>query len=380
MPFHPGLLDCPSEPGRTGLFMALVQRAGRVSRELKGRYLKMELVLHGTGQATPVIAAARVYEPRFSYVERYLPPIHRKPDADSAGEAGEDLGPAAPHDFLSRYVTLFESLLTRIEDKVASAHLVSDPWGTPPEAIDWLANWIGVALDPGLPEDRRRLPENRRRRMLAATTAIYRRRGTLPGLAMALDAATGGEVARGGLVIVEDFRLRRTFATILGADLGRHEDPLLLGFIESGNSFVGPTLFLGEGDIGELSEEQQTELAALFFKPEEESEEREADIAALFDRLAYRVTVLVHSDIDQHELGFIRRVVELETPAHVRARILRAPQPLIVRLYALVGVDTYLRPRPGIDPVRVGGTRLGEKDHIVGLPSLDPRLEQGGTS
>ncbi len=46
VPFHPGLLDCPSEPGRTGLFMALVQRAGRVSRELKGRYLKMELVLH----------------------------------------------------------------------------------------------------------------------------------------------------------------------------------------------------------------------------------------------------------------------------------------------------------------------------------------------
>lgn len=368
LPFHSGLLDCPSKPGRAGLFVALVQRAGRISRELKGRYLKLELVLQASGQATPVIAGIRIYGPRFSYVDHYLPPIYRgDPDLD-----GEAEGVAANQDFLSRYVTLFENLLTRIEDKVAAAHLVTSPWAAPPDALEWLANWIGVALDLALPEDRQR-------RILAETTAIYRKRGTLPGLAAALDAATGGQVANGGLVIVEDFRLRRTFATILGADLGRREDPLLQGFVESGNSFVGPTLFIGEGEIDRLSKEQQIELAALFIKPALESEAREADIAAFFEQLAFQVTVLVHAEMADEEVDLVRRITVQETPAHVRGRVFRASQPLIVGLYALVGVDSYLRARPGLDPVRVGTTRLGEKDHLVSLPSLDPRLEQGGS-
>lgn len=366
LPYHPGLLDCPSKPGRSGLFMVLVQRTGRVSRDLQGRFLKLELVMRGSGQATPVVAGIRIYGPRFSYVDRYLPPVYRG-DPDLAGEAE---GAAANQDFLSRYVTLFESLLTRIEDKVAAAHLVTSPWAAPPEALEWLANWIGITLDPALPEDRQR-------RMLAETTAIYRRRGTLPGLAAALDAATGGQIDRGGLVIVEDFRLRRTFATILGADLGRRDDPLLQGFVESGNSFVGPTLFVGEGEIEQLSKQQQIELAALFIKPAVESETREADIAAFFEQLAFRVTILVHAEMADEDVDLVRRITMQDAPAHVRARVLRASQPLIVGLYALVGIDSYLRPRPGLDPVRVGTSRLGEKDHLVSLPSLDPRLEQG---
>ncbi len=96
-----------------------------------------------------------------------------------------------------------------------------------------------------------------------------------------------------------------------------------------------------------------------------------------FAQLAWRVTVLVHHDADEAEFNLLRDIAQKMTPAHVSLRVERASQPLILGLYSLVGVDTYLRPRPGPTPVRVDDSILGEKDFILRLPALDSRLEQG---
>ncbi|GAB4275686.1 MAG: hypothetical protein Kow0092_31320 [Deferrisomatales bacterium] len=360
IPFHPGLLDCPRRPGQAGLFTALVQRAGRVTRALRGRYLAVELELLGDGHRSPEVAAVRLYGPRFSYVDRYLPELYRETEFGPRAEAE---GPATGPDFLQRFLGLFEGILTPLEDRVAAAHLVTDPVTAPADALDWLAGWVGLSLEPGLPVERKRS-------MVRHATRLYRARGTPRGLALALDLATGGAVARGEVVLVEDFRLRRTFATILGADLADEDDPLLAGLVASGNSYVGDTLFLGE--------EEKKEFLALF-APElsETPAEREA-VAALFDRLAHRITVLVHREASPEELGFLRRVVTLETPAHVAARVLAASHPLRVGLSALTGVDTYLRPRAAPEPARAGRTYLGRKDFVLGRGTLDPRLEGAG--
>jgi phage tail-like protein len=326
-------------------------------RALRGRFLWMHVELVGDGRSSPEVAALRVYGSRFSYLDQYLPELYREsvfgPDADQ-------IDAATGADFLERLLDNFESVLTPLEDRIAGAYLLTDARTTPEDALEWLASWIGVSFDPVY-------PPARRRRLVQMAPALYRWRGTARGLAAALEVATDGGVSGGEIVVLEDFRLRRTFVTILGADLADEEDPLLAGLAVSGNSYVGDTLFLGD--------ETRKEFLALFAADLPKSLSEQAAIDALFDGLAYRVTVLVHQEVAPQDLGLIRRVVELETPAHVLARVLTASRPFVVGMAALVGVDTYLGPPLARRRVEVGRSRVGVRDVLEHLPSLDPRLE-----
>jgi len=372
LPLHAGLLDRAQVKNRTGCFSNLVQNTTNVSRELAGRFARVTLRLFGTGQASPTIAAVRLYGERFSLVRNYLPAV-LQPPVDPTLRQTE--GDAHPLDFYDRYVANFERVLTDMEDRVVAAPSLTDPMAAPEEALDWLAGWIGLVMKSGLNTYQRRV-------MLANGMRLHRRRGTFPGLKLALDIASEGQVTLGGIVALEDFRLRRVFATILGADLGSDYDPLLAGPVESGNSFVGNTLHLGDADELEegqpkLSEEQLTELAALYRAP---SDPDQLDkVREFFAKLAWHLTVLVHHDVDEARMSLIRDVAAQMTPSHVKLRVERASKPLIVGLYSLLGVDSYLRPRPGASPVITDETLLGEKDQILSLPSLDPAADYGGS-
>lgn len=361
IPFHEGFLSCPRERDRSGLFTVLVQRAGRRVRALRGRYLWARMVLTGDGRTTPEVAAVRIYASRFSYLDRYLPELYRErvfgPDADEAAPS-ERFPTATPSDFLGRFLANIEGVLTPIEDRIAHAHRLTDPRTAPDGALEWLGSWIGMTFDP-------RFPADRRRRLLVDAPRLCRRRGTLEGLRLAIDAVANDAVAGGEVVVVEDFRLRRTFATILGANLADEADPLLAGLTVSGNSYVGDTLFLGD--------EFRRELIALFDAGGLSPDERE-EVRRFFDRLAHRVTVLVHDRVEPRDLGLIRRVVELETPAHVSARVVTATYPFLVGVAALIGVDTYLGPAARPDAVRLDRSTLGARDVVQRLASLDPRL------
>jgi len=363
LPIHPGVLGCDPVPNRTGLFTVLIQRSGRAVRTLRGRYLFLRLELTGDGRVTPEVAAVRAYESRFSYVNHYLPEIYREsvfgPDADA-------VAPATPADFLERLLDNFEGVLTPLEDAVAGSYLLTDPRSTREDALEWLASWIGLSFDPAVARERRRA-------LLSAAPALYRAHGTLGGLAQSLDLLTDGLVASGNIVLLENYRLRRTFATILGADLNEAYDPLLAGLAApSGHSVVGDTLFLGE--------EYRKEFLALFEADLPKTAGEQAAVATLFEKLAWRLSILVQRDLDATTLDLIRRVVQMETPAHVLAQVVPASTQFLIGASSLVNVDTYLRRKPPILPVRVEQSRIGVRDVLTGLPTLDPRIAAGAYS
>lgn len=377
VPFSPGFVRCASNTGRSGLFNVLVQRTGRRVSRVVGRYLWVRVTLAGTGRTSPELFALRAYASRFSYVQNYLPQVYQEqlvlPESEAASPT------PTPEDFLERFVALFESVLTPLEDRVAQAHLLTDPQSAPEAALGWLSQWVGLVFD-------RAYPEERRRAALARCHELHRWHGTLRGLELAIDVLTDGALSRGEVLVVEDFRLRRTFSTILGADLADEDDPLLGGVAQSGNSLVGDTLILGK--------EHQREFLSLFRETIPELPtggsidewvnyfyQRAYDpviIDGFLDRFAHRLTVLVHREIDETEFKLIQRTVELEAPVHLQVRVERARHPFIVGLAALVGIDTFAREPEAPRGVRLDESRLGTSDFLLRVPSLDPRLSGDG--
>ena len=184
----------------------------------RGRYLQVQLVLTGNGRTTPQLRAMRVYYPRFSYLEHYLPAVYRE-DVNSAS-------------FVERFLANVEGFFTTIEDKISAVSLLFDVRSVPVEALDWLANWFGIALDMAWNERKKRL-------FLKHAMDYFQYRGTLHGVLIALYLALeeyphesifshrySKNVRTHGISIVEQFRTRRLpgtlFAPVDGGDPRLH--------------------------------------------------------------------------------------------------------------------------------------------------------------
>lgn len=361
LPHQNGFLPCEIEQDKAGLFSVLIQRSSCRVRSLSGRYLHVQVQLTGQGRTTPELFSLRAYGSRFSYVDQYLPQLYREtlyaPDADKPGDA-------TAADFLSRMVTNFEGVLTQIEDRVAQSYLLTDAMTIPAENLSWLADWIGFDLNQSLPESVQRC-------FVQNAAELYRWHGSLRGLKLALEIATQGAVTGGEIVVLEDFRLRRTFASIVGADLADENDPLTAGVSVNGNSFVGDTLFVGD--------ENRKEFMALFSADLPVDTSEQSAIEQLFDRLAHRITILVHESVQPQDLGLIKHITEQETPAHVVSRVTSASHPFLVGMSALVGVDSYLAHRAVPKAARIGAALLGKNNFIKGPAALDARLQGYGS-
>jgi phage tail-like protein len=400
------LLTCPAVPDQSGLFTVLLQAADSKVRRITGRYGWIHVKLEGDGRDTPELAAIRIYAGRLSYRDAYLPDFYSE---SLSGDDACQIGAATPPDFLERYLALFEGPFTEIEGRIAGSWRLTDPATAPGEALPWIASWIGV-------DDDSSGDLGRMRQSLMAAPHQNRLRGTCGGLLSALEIATGGRVITGGtvdadnppdrigrlviarvadrairalligtdingqcviltggavtrgeIVVVEGFRLRRTFATILGADLADEDDPLTLGLAVSGNSFVGDTLMLGE--------QARPELAALYRADMDFAVDDQAAVRAFFAKLAHRVLILVRNGRDRSELQRLADLAAEHVPAHVEPQLFTANASLIVGAASLVGVDTFLMNEPAVERVRLNRSIIGSGDQIRNEGWLDNRAD-----
>jgi phage tail-like protein len=152
----------PAGPeGQAGTWELLFQNA-------VGRYLQLRVTLRGNGRITPRVRALRAYYGRFSYLREYLPAAYRE-DAGSAW-------------FVDRFLANVEGTFTTIEDRIADAQLLFDTQTVPAEFLEWLAGWMGAALDASWSEAKKRF-------FLSHAMEMFAGRGTRDGLIRALRLA-----------------------------------------------------------------------------------------------------------------------------------------------------------------------------------------------
>lgn len=249
-------------------------------QEVQGRYVQLELTVEGNGRATPRLYALRLWYPRFSYLQ-YLPAIYREDPFHAS--------------FLERWLANFEGVFTELEDMIDQLALLFDPRTAPADALDWLAGWIGLLLDPVWSTEQRRL-------FIRHAMTFYRLRGTILGMHVALS-----------LYLDESFRDEIFFESALLANQ------------RSRVRIIEPAYYVGV--------ESQT----LIHDPDDNVAVRRREQCAV----AHTFRVLVPYDMSHEQVAMIHRIVELVKPAHTDFSLVPYNEGFLVEMVYL-GVDSIL--------------------------------------
>ncbi|MCX7570279.1 phage tail protein [Tumebacillus sp. DT12] len=137
----------------------------------KGRYLWLRIEWSGSDMRTPLLRRLRVWFPRSSYLE-YLPAVFQEH--------------AESRDFLERYLSLFETFFAEMETKIDGIARYFDADAAPPEFLNWLSSWLGLATDESWPEELVR-------ELIRYAPVLFKQRGTPAGLRGLIRLFTGHE-------------------------------------------------------------------------------------------------------------------------------------------------------------------------------------------
>jgi len=150
--------------------------------QVKGRYLIVKIRLQSDPQRkkTPVLNFIKVFLPKKTYLQ-YLPAIYQE-DKESK-------------DILERYLSIFQTILEDIEDKIEKTHLLIDPETTRGEFLNWLSSWVGLIREE-------RWSEEKWRKFLGKAIEFFKMRGTREGLSNLIELFTGEKP-----IIIEPFQL-----------------------------------------------------------------------------------------------------------------------------------------------------------------------------
>ncbi|GAB4525702.1 MAG: hypothetical protein OHK0046_41790 [Anaerolineae bacterium] len=293
---HPQL----NASGHSGTWELLFQ-------EIHGRYLQLEITLEGTGRITPAIYALRVWFPRFSYLEKYLPEIYRRDPFDTS--------------FLERWLANFEGVLTNIEDHIVQVPRLLDARSAPAEALDWLSSWLGLVMDPAWKEPQRRF-------FIRYALEFYKWRGTVRGLEMMLHLYL--------YACDEELRADRFF----------HDPELFRSQIRIEESFIRQAFVPAPADADPHTPEYLEDIPGS----------------------AHRFVVLIPAELLTDETAaMVGRIVNLEKPAHTLVEYQLYGDRFRVGS-ALIGHDTLLDIPPDVREILLGTTRLPKGYLAPGYP------------
>lgn len=104
-----------------------------------------------------------------------VPLVHRLP------------GVLQDDDFTRRFVAAFDDAYAPILVTLDSLACYFDPQLAPPDFVDYLAGWVGIALDDSWTVEQRRA-------IVAGAALVHRRRGTRRGIEEALGLGLGAQV------------------------------------------------------------------------------------------------------------------------------------------------------------------------------------------
>lgn len=244
-------------------------RNGIFFQKRTGRYLWLKIELATFDEERhPAVSAMKVYYPRISYL-RYLPPIYQE---DAVGR-----------DFLERFLSIFETVFSGLENEISTLFKYFDPEIAPKEFLDWLASWLNLAVEEAWPEELKR-------HLIAKAHALFKKKGTVAGIADFVELLTGRRP-----LIVEHARsvppmiLTTTGRLRLGIDSFLHKTPAR-GFR------LGDSAMLGYSALREVAQ-----------APEDP-----------FLSLAHRFVVLLDftpAELARYE-SWVRRLLGESRPAH----------------------------------------------------------------
>ena len=89
--------------------------------------------------------------------------------------------------FLVRWTSGLDDVIAPVISALDCLGAYVDPLLAPPDFLEWLAAWVGAALDDHWPDERRR-------RTVLAAASLHRLRGTTEGIRSVVALATGGDV------------------------------------------------------------------------------------------------------------------------------------------------------------------------------------------
>ena len=93
-------------------------------------------------------------------------------------------------DLAQRLLAALDEVLAPVLCTLDNLDHYLDPSLAPLDFVEWLAGWVGAAVDESW-------PPGRRRELVARTVALYRRRGTVGGITEQIELATGGRARVG---------------------------------------------------------------------------------------------------------------------------------------------------------------------------------------